>query len=176
MNSSERVVQDRENDLDRERTRQKIWGAPVGGSKQEAIGMGNLGGWVVSAAMIGAVLGGIAGQGIGGAIFGSLFFGGGLWLFSKVAKLTGAYHRDSRPLRWLIGGAIVGAAIGAFISIAGSDPFWFAVQTWAIFLGGISGGYCWIARGAARRDVDPESIKKYNEEWERKQVQGSRGF
>lgn len=170
MNSSEQIVQDRENADEQERRRQAIWGGSGGGGgrQQLAIGMGNLGGWVTSAAMIGAVLGGVAGQGFGGAIVGALLFGGSLWLLSKGAKKTGAYHRDARPLVWLLGGACTGAVVGAVLSLAGSDPLWFAVRTWAIFLGGLSGGFCWMARAAARRDVDPDSIKQYNAEWEAK--------
>lgn len=164
MNSSERIIQDRENDLMQERVRQNIWGAPAGGGPKAPVGMGNLAGWATSAALIGAVLGGIAGQGLGGAVVGALVFGGSLWLLANIAKRTGAYHRDARPIVWLIGGACTGAVLGAVLSLFGSDPFWFAVRTWAIFLGALSGGYCWLARGAARRDVDPESIKRYNEE------------
>ncbi|MFN7917389.1 MAG: hypothetical protein U0Q55_18735 [Vicinamibacterales bacterium] len=172
MNRSEEIVRDREVDADRERTRQGIWGAPVGEGKQIAAGMGNLAGWGVSAALIGALLGGIVGQGFGGAIVGGLVFGGGLWFMANVAKRTGAYHRDARPLVWTAGGAAVGVAIGAFVSMTAGGPFWIAVQTWAIFLGGLSGLFCWIARGSARRDVDPDSIKKYNDEWNRKHGYG----
>ena len=172
MNRSEEIIRDNEIDADRERTRQRIWGAPVGGKQQIAIGMGNFAGWGVSAALIGAVLGGGFGQGLGGAILGGLTCGGGLWLVAKVAKLTGAYHRDARPLVWTASGAAAGVAIGAFLSMTAGEPFWFAVRTWAIFLGGLSGLFCWIARGSARRDVDPESIKKYNEEWDRKHGYG----
>lgn len=172
MNHSEEVIRDHEIDADRERTRQRIWGAPGGGGNQIARGMGNFAGWGASAALIGALLGGIAGQGLGGAILGGVTFGGGLWFVSKVAKLTGAYHRDARPLVWAAGGAAAGVVIGAFVSMVSGEPFLFAVQTWAILLGGLSGLFCWIARGSARRDVDPESIKKYNEEWNRKHGYG----
>lgn len=44
MNRSEEIISDREADADRDRTRQRIWGAPVGGGKQIAIGMGNFAG------------------------------------------------------------------------------------------------------------------------------------
>ncbi|MFN7981289.1 MAG: hypothetical protein U0Q11_05475 [Vicinamibacterales bacterium] len=135
--------------------------------------MGNLAGWGASAALVGALLGGIVGQGLGGAILGGLTCGGGLWPVSKVAKLTGAYHRDARPLVWAAGGAATGVAVGALLSVTTDEPFWFAVRTWAIFLGGLSGLFCWIARGSARRDIDPESIKKYNDEWNRKHGHGS---
>ena len=60
-----------------------------------------------------------------------------------------------------------GVAVGAFLSVTAGGPFWFAVRTWAVFLGGLSRLFCWIARGSARRDVDPASIKKYNDEWDR---------
>lgn len=168
MNRSEEIIRDREIEDERERTRERIWGAPVGGRQQVPVGMGNFAGWGAAAALIGALLGGIAGQGLGGALFGALVLGGGLWLVAKVAKLTGAYHRDARPLVWTAGGAAAGVAIGSFLSVTAGEPFWFAVRTSAIFLGGLSGLFCWIARGSARRDVDPESIKKYNDEWNRK--------
>jgi hypothetical protein len=172
MNRSEEIIRDNEIDADRERTRQGIWGAPVGGKQQIAIGMGNFAGWGASAALIGALLGGIVGQGLGGAILGGLAFGGGLWFVSKFAKLTGAYHRDARPLMWTASGAAAGVAIGALLSVTAGEPFWFAVRTWAIFLGGLSGLFCWIARGSARRDIDPESLKKYNDDWDRKHGYG----
>lgn len=172
MNRSEEIIRDREDDALRERSRASSWGAPVGGKTQVPVGMGNFAGWGVSAALIGGLLGGIVGQGVGGALIGALVLGGGLWLIAKVAKLTGAYHRDSRPLVWTAGGAAAGVAIGAFLSVASGAPFWVAVQNWAIVLGGLSGLFCWIARGSARRDVDPESIKKYNDEWNRKHGYG----
>ncbi len=173
MNRSEEIIRDQEVDALRERTRQSIWGAPVGGGKHVAAGMGNLAGWGASAALVGALLGGIVGQGLGGAILGGLTCGGGLWLISKIAKLTGAYHRDARPLVWAASGAAAGVAIGALLAVTTDEPLWFAVRTWAIFLGGLSGLFCWIARGSARRDIDPESIKKYNDEWNRKHGYGS---
>lgn len=172
MNRSEEIIRDSEIDAERERTRQRIWAAPVGGKRQMPVGMGNFAGWGASAALIGALLGGVAGQGLGGAILGALVFGGGLWIISKVARLTGAYHRDARPLVWLVGGAAAGVVVGAVMSAIEGAPLMYAVRTWAIFLGGLSGLFCWIARGSARRDVDPESIKRYNEEWDRKHGYG----
>ena len=167
MNSSEEIIRDREIDAERESGRQRIWGAPVGGGKQIARGMGNFSGWGVSAGLVGALLGGIVGQGIGGALVGGLACGGGLWLLSVVAKRTGAYHRDSRPLVWTAGGAVVGAVIGACLFVAAGAPLWPSVQNWAIAIGGVSGLFCWIARGSARRDFDTTSLKKYNDEWDR---------
>ncbi|MEO8000069.1 MAG: hypothetical protein ABI852_21640, partial [Gemmatimonadaceae bacterium] len=84
----------------------------LGGKDMRAIGMGNFAGWGVSAGIVGAVLGGIAGRGVGGAIAGALVLGGGLWLLAQVATRTHAYHRDAKPLRWLVGGAATGAAVG----------------------------------------------------------------
>lgn len=172
MNSSERILHDLRVDAAREETRQRIWGAPGPTNSTVPLGMGNLSGWVVAAAMIGAPLGGIAGQGIGGAILGALIFGGTLWFFSAIAKRTGAYHRDSRPMVWTASGAAVGAAIGVILSITSGEPLWYAVKTLAIFLGGLSGIFCWISRGSARRDYSKESLTKYNEEWDRKHGYG----
>ena len=172
MNSSERIVHDRRVDAANEETRQRIWGGPGVTNSTVPLGMGNLSGWVVAAAMIGAPLGGIIGQGAWGAVMGALLFGGTLWLFSMFAKRTGAYHRDSRPIVWMAWGAAAGVAVGAFLSVTSGEPFWLAAQTWAIFLGGLSGLFCWISRGSARRDFSKESLTKYNEEWDRKHGYG----
>jgi len=155
MNSSERIVQDRQAQQIRD-SNDEIRNRPIGGGgggpAPEPVGMGNLSGWAVAAGMIGAVLGGIGGQGLAGAIFGGLFFGGGLWAVSFVARKSGAWDRDARPLVWLMWGAALGAVVGALFSILGREPFLYSVQTWAIFLGGLAGLFCWICRFAARRE------------------------
>jgi hypothetical protein len=101
--------------------------------------------------MIGAVLGGIAGQGFGGAVLGGLLFAGALWVLVFVAKRSGAWHPNSRPLVWTVVGAIVGAGVGSIASVAENVPLLYAVRTWAIFLGGLAGAYCWVCRFIARR-------------------------
>ncbi len=113
--------------------------------------MGNLAGWAMSAAMIGAVLGGIAGQGLAGAVVGGLLSGGALWVLAKLARLSGAWNRDARVWVWLVGGAITGVFVGVFFSIKDGEPLFYAIETWSIFLGGLAALFCWIARGAARR-------------------------
>lgn len=154
MNSSERIVRDRQEreirDINHEIANRPIGGAGAGG-RVEPVGIGNFAGWGMSAGIIGAVLGGIAGQGIAGAIFGGLLFAGTLWVLTFLAKRSGAWHPNSRPLVWTLVGAIAGAAIGAGASVVENVPFLYAVQTWSIFIGGLAGIYCWICRFIARR-------------------------
>jgi hypothetical protein len=155
MNSSERIVADRQaqeiRDINDEIRNRPIGGGGGGGRIVKPVGMGNFAGWGMSAGLIGAVLGGIVEQGIAGAIFGGLLFAGFLWVLAFIAKRSGAYDANSRPLIWTLIGAIIGAAIGAVASMIEPVPFLYAVKTWAIFLGGLAGIYCWICRFIARR-------------------------
>ena len=99
MNRSEEIIRDSEIDAERERTRQRIWGAPVGGKRQMPVGMGNFAGWGASAALIGALLGGVAGQGLGGAILGAR------WLAARpLPGMSAAEKRQRFEQAWRVFG------------------------------------------------------------------------
>ena len=75
-------------------------------------GIGNLGGWILFAAMGGAVVGFIVGHGAMGAMLGALLFGGLLWAPVAFLKSSGAPGASrTAVILWAVGGAIAGVVL-----------------------------------------------------------------
>jgi len=108
-------------------------------------GIGNIGAWVVFFAMGGAVLGGLLGRGLMGAIVGAVFCGGAMWAIGAFAgKSSGAVSRKS-VLLWALTGGVAGAILGTMI---GEDATHAsnAATNLGIFGFIVGGGYRVIAR------------------------------
>lgn len=95
----------------RDRLNAPLSGAPsaIGG------GVGNATGWAVFFGMIGAVLGGIFGRGLMGAIIGAVMLGGGFALVAWVGRKTSSIWNRGPVFVWVILGAVGGWCLGALM-------------------------------------------------------------
>lgn len=77
-------------------------------------GIGNIGGWLVFAIMIGAILGFIMGQGAVGALVGAVVFAALIWVPVAFLKRSGGGVSRIAVILWTLGGGVMGviAAIG----------------------------------------------------------------
>ena len=145
MNSSERHIQAMETLAQNERERQMIFGENGGsGPSGFGQGIGNLGGWVMFAGMLGAVLGGLLGRGFVGAIVGAAMLAGPMWALGAFGRASSSAIGRGSVLTWTLIGAMGGAVLGAIIGSAGHAMS--AAINWSILGAIVLGGFRLVKR------------------------------
>jgi len=113
-------------------------GGPAGGG-----GWGNAAGWAVFFAMVGAVLGGIAGTSVTGAVVGAAVLGGGVWVLSAFGR-SGSRVSVLKHVGY---GMVAGVAVAYAMSLEYPGRMETLLTNWLV-MGAVGGGVIGLVRRA----------------------------